>query len=318
MNERQVHKFVQRYLEATGCTILEKSPAHFKVKLSPAADRALTNRPYYWSFVDRTGAEPETMSMLFVTDRSKYDAIEAEDEAKQQAAQSGNSSDKLSPAAEAALGRSFGFVHGTMNTIRMPREEMYFGSRRLDQLFAASQAGGSYVYLFQEPERKPALPYDSTPYTAWLGVNLRLEFACDRKREELHSFGVSLATGQCVEKFHDRLLDLKMTPKLPPNVHVTKNGISLGKAVSIIEQTMERKLKQYDYEWAVQASKRLDDELARIKHYYEPLIETATEEHKPSIMEQYNQRQAEIRWQFEPRVTASAVNCGIFHLAGID
>jgi len=317
MNDRQVHKFVQRFLEATDCTILEKSPAHFKVKLSPYADRSLTNRPYYWSFVDRTGAEPETMSMLLVTDRTKYDALEAANEAQQEA-QAAEAAPSLSSAAEAALGRSFGFVHGTMNTIRMPREEMFFGSRRLDQLFAASQAGGSYVYLFQEPERKHALPHDSTPYTAWLGVNMKVEFACDRKREELHSFGVSLASGQCVERFHDRLLDLKMTPKLPPNVHVTKNGISLGKAASAIEQTLERKLKQYDYGWAVQANEQLDEELARIRHYYEPLIQSALEEQKPAIMEQFDKRQAEIRWQFEPRVTASAVNCGIFHLAGID
>lgn len=321
MNERQVHRYVQRFLDAMDCTILEKSPAHFKVKLSPAADRALTNRPYYWSFVDRTGAEPETMSMLLVTDREKYEAAEAAEQQKQQQAQQqlkSNPADPLASAADAALARSFGFVHGEVNTIRMPREEMHFGSRRLDQLFDASQAAGSYVYLFQEPERKHLLPYDSTPYTAWLGVNLKVEFASDRKREELYSFGVSLASGQCVERFHDRLLELKMTPKLPPNVHITKNGLSLGKALSTIEQTVERKLKGQDYSWAAQARERLDEELSRIQNYYEPLIASALEENKPAIAEQYEKRQAEIRWQYEPRVTASAINCGIFHLAGID
>ncbi|MBD3918577.1 hypothetical protein H8B09_07430 [Paenibacillus sp. PR3] len=321
MNERQVHRYVQRFLDAMDCTVLEKSPAHFKVKLSPAADRALTNRPYYWSFVDRTGAEPETMSMLLVTDRTKFDAAEAAAEAQKQAQQQQpkpNSDDPLSSAAEAALARSFGFVHGEVNAIRMPREELHFGSRRLDQLFDASQAGGSYVYLFQEPERKHLLPYDSTPYTAWLGVNMKVEFASDRKREELYSFGVSLASGQCVERFHDRLLDLKMTPKLPPNVHITKNGLSLGKALSTIEQTIERKLKNQDYSWAAQARERLDEELARIRNYYEPLIAAAIVENIPAITEQYEKRQAEIRWQYEPRVTATAINCGIFHLAGID
>jgi hypothetical protein len=320
MNERQVHRFVHRFLDAMDCSILEKSPAHFKVKLSPAADRALTNRPYYWSFVDRTGVEPETMSMLFVTDRAKYDAAEEAALAKQQAQQppKPNPDNPTASAADAALARSFGFIHGEVNTIRMPREEMHFGSRRLDQLFDASQAGGSYVFLFQEPERKHMLPYDSTPYTAWLGVNLKIEFACDRKREELYSFGVSLASGQCVERFQERLLELKMTPKLPPNVHITKNGLSLGKALSTIEQTIERKLKQQDYSWAAQARERLDEELGRIQNYYEPLIASAIEENKAAIAEQYDKRQAEIRWQYEPRVTASAINCGIFHLAGIE
>lgn len=48
----------------------------FHGKVVSLADRELTNRPYYWSFVDRIGGEPETMTYLFVTDKNKYDAAE--------------------------------------------------------------------------------------------------------------------------------------------------------------------------------------------------------------------------------------------------
>ncbi|MCY9739798.1 YqhG family protein, partial [Paenibacillus thiaminolyticus] len=68
MNTEQVRDYVLRYLEATDCHILEKSPAHVTVKLSERADRVLTNRPYYWGFIDRTGAEAETMRFTFVFD----------------------------------------------------------------------------------------------------------------------------------------------------------------------------------------------------------------------------------------------------------
>lgn len=399
MNEKQVHKFVQRYLEATECQVLEKSPCHFTVKLSPDADRELTNRPYYWSFVDRTNAAPETMTYLLVTDREKYDAGQAgtlpaqqrvplpgsggagaagnaagaagstdaaafngaassvrpdagitsaaanaspaapvnaagaasatpESSATGAAAEGANSSGgaagagtSQAAAADAALGRSLGFVHGSLNQtgLRIPREEMYFGSRKLDQLFGAAKSKGSYVFLFQEPERGAASPYSSTPYTAWLGINMRVEFACDRKREEIHSFGISLATGHCTEQFHDRASRLRLTPRLPANIHLAKNGLSFNKALSIMEQTLERKLKSYDYEWAGAATERLEEELERIRLYYEPLIEhAADDELKQSVHDQYEQRQAEIRWQYEPRVTASAINCGIFHLEGIE
>lgn len=314
MNAKQVHKFIHRYLEATDCSIIEKSPAHFTAKLSPEADRELTNRPYYWSFVDRVGAEPETMTFLFVTDKEKYDAARQ----KEQAPAADVRPDGQAAAADAALARSFGFINSSINVPRIPREDMYFGSRKLEQLFSAAKSKGSFVYLFQEPDKRGGNPFNSTPYTAWLGVNMRVEFACDRKREEIHSFGVSLATGQCVDGFHNRLLNLRLTPRLPANVHVTKNGISMGKAQTIVEQTLERKLKAYDYKWAADASARLDEELDRIRAYYEPLIQHALDENKPSIQEQYEQRQAEIRWQYEPRVTASAINCGIFHLEGIE
>ncbi|MDQ0059323.1 YqhG family protein [Paenibacillus harenae] len=316
MNEKQVHKFVNRYLDATECSILEKSPAHFTVKLSPNADRELTNRPYYWSFVDRMGTEPETMTYLLVTDKQKYEAMANENEAasKARAAES-----EMDQATNAALNRSLGFVHGSLAAgVRVPREDLYFGSRKLEQLFDAAKTKGSFVYLFQEMDKKSPHPYSSSPYTAWLGVNMRVEFACDRKREEIHCFGVSLATGLCVEQFHDRLLNMKLSPRLPSNVHITRNGLSYNKALNIVEAALERKLKSYDYGWAGDASARLEEELARIKGYYEPLVSNAPGESKAAIEEQFAQRQAEIRWQFEPRVTASAINCGIFHLEGID
>ncbi|MFD1776263.1 YqhG family protein [Paenibacillus rhizophilus] len=77
MTPQQVQKHVMDYLEATECQVIEKSPAHVTVKLSPRADQMLTDRPYYWGFVERTGAEPQTLSFTFVFDPEKYDAANA-------------------------------------------------------------------------------------------------------------------------------------------------------------------------------------------------------------------------------------------------
>ncbi|WP_314000800.1 YqhG family protein [uncultured Paenibacillus sp.] len=315
MNAKQVHKFVERYLEATGCAVLERSPAHFKVKLSPAADRALTNRPYYWSFVDRVGAEPETMSFLFVTDAAKYEEIEAVSVPPQQQ-QPGP--DSVETGVNAALIRSFGHVNASAIGARMPRENLYYGSGRMNQLFDTVRQNGKFVYLFQQPDAKAAHPFDSAAYTPWLGINVKVGFECDRKREELHSYGVSLATGVCVDRFYDRLLGLRMTPRLPPNVHVAKSGLTLGKAAAIAEAALERRLKHYDYGWAEEAAARLADELRQLGAYYEPMLKHAEEEQREAISRQYENRKAEIVWQLQPRVTASVINCGVFHLAGIE
>ncbi|OXM16830.1 YqhG family protein [Paenibacillus herberti] len=316
MNDKQVQRFLTKYIEATGCHIVEKSPAHMTVKLSPAADRELTNRPYYWSYVDRAGVEPETMTYLFVTDGQRYDEqqlrqAEAETEA---AAELG----EMEQAAQSALSRSIGFVHGSITGVRTPREDLYFGSRKLDQLFEAARVGGSYVYLFQEPERRSLNPFDSIAYTAWLGVNLRVEFACDMKREEIHSYGISLATGNIQENFHDRLAALRLTPKLPANVHTARNGLTLARALTVVETHLERKLRAADFKWAEGAARRLDEELVILAHYYEKMLESAEEEQREAIATQYENRKEEIRWQYEPRVTVSAINCGVFHLEGID
>ncbi|WP_246188078.1 YqhG family protein [Paenibacillus tengchongensis] len=74
LDARQVRQQVLDYLEATECSLIEVSPLHVTVKLSPRADKMLTDRPYYWSFVERTGADPETLSFSFVFDPESYDA----------------------------------------------------------------------------------------------------------------------------------------------------------------------------------------------------------------------------------------------------
>ncbi|WP_028559964.1 YqhG family protein [Paenibacillus pinihumi] len=325
MNQKQVHRYLQQYLEATNCHVIEKSPAHFTVKLSPEADRILTNRPYYWSFVDRTGAEPETMSFLFVTDKEKYDAQANQDPGSEPSqttttapAATAQTAGQMNNQVNQALARSYGIVPTQVLAMnRIPRDDVHFGSKRLKQLFAAAQDQGSYVYLFQEPDSRSRNPFDSTPYTPWLGINVKVEFQCDRKREELYSFGVSMATGNCVEQFHQQLNSLKMTPRLPANVHIAPAGISLKKAVQTVEAALERKLKAQSYEWAEEAQKRLEEEQGIVRHYYDKLLSSAAEEQKEAIQSQYDSRKGEIDWQFRPRVTASAINCGIFHLAGI-
>src|SRR5690606_11519756 len=154
-------------------------------------------------------------------------------------------------------------------------------------------------------------PLDSKAYTAWLGINYRVEYCCDRKKEELYSLGISLVTGYVTEHFYDSVSQKKLTPKLPPNVHVAKQAITYTKAVQLAEQYIERKLKQFDYSWAKEANMRLEEELARINHYYEPLLQQQDleEEKLAAIKQQFEQRKDEIRWQFEPRIQVTVTNC---------
>ncbi|MFD2116262.1 YqhG family protein [Paenibacillus yanchengensis] len=320
MNEKMIHHYVGRYLEATNCSIIEKDNNHFIVKLSKEADMALTNRPYYWSFVERADVEPETMSFLFVTNVEEYEQAQADKNAQiehhnfqSEAAQELG----VSPA-DAALARTMGFVQPTVNVRQFPRENLYFGAAKLEQIFAATNKNGSYVCLFEQPASRSNHPLESTAYTTWLGVNLKIEFISDQKKEDIYSFGVSLITGHCMEDFHSLLLTKKMSMQLPANIHVAKNGINFNRALQIIEQQMERKLKALDYQWAEQATERLEEELQLISTYYDKMLEQTDEEERPAIMEQFEQRKAEIRSQYSPRVTASAINCGLFHLRGID
>lgn len=308
MNGKQVQKYVLRYLEATNCHIIEKQPAFVTVKLSPQADRALTNRSYYWSFVERTGVPPETMTFKFIFDRAGMTA-------PSQAATKPSGLQSAEGTPDSILGRYFGVTPtAPVGAGRIPQDDVTYGSSRLEQIFQAAKAGGSFVLLFEEPKSLARGDKQSYPYGTWLGINYKVEFQCDMKRDELHSLAISLVTGDIVEQFHDRILMKKMTPRLPVNVYVTRTLLTLPRAMAKLEAHLEKKLAAYDRTWAREAQERLNDELHRIDAYYGDLIKSAEEDKKSEIEEQFNNRKAEIEWQYKPRIAVSAAGCGIFHL----
>jgi hypothetical protein len=69
LNEAQIEQYLVDWCAAFGCTILEIADGSLTVKLSNEADQRLTNRPYYWMFVERTETPPEPMTMQWLVRR---------------------------------------------------------------------------------------------------------------------------------------------------------------------------------------------------------------------------------------------------------
>ena len=293
MNAEQVRSFVMRYLEASGCRILDESPAHATVKLSPEADKALTNRPYYWGFVERTGAEPETVTMMFVFDP-----------------------DRAPPPPLPGPGAP-----------RMPRETVAFGSRMLSRLFDVVRQCGRFVQLYEEipVRRETRVRHDGLqPLGTVAVVNYKIEYVCDMKRNELVSLAIDLNSGRILENAMERLAGRRWTPKLPPDAYVAAPRLSLARALDELEMWLKTRLKQSDCRWAAEAYARWLDETARVDAYYAELADDAVnrkrgeEQQTPEddASEQYERRKAEIDRQYKPRIDVRAVNAGLFHPAG--
>jgi hypothetical protein len=324
LNTEQIRTFVHRYLESTGCTVLEKHPAYVTVKLSPEADRELTGRSYYWNFVDRTGAEPETMTFTFVFDPEAAPApaqgrpavgvpVPAGAGAGAGAHPQGQGAPGTS---DSILGRYFG-VTPTGFGQRVPREELTFGSRRLEQIFATVKARGRYVQMFEE---RPSSTFSRSPmlYRSWLCINFKVELLCDMKRDEIHSLAIDLTNGQITDGFYPMLQSKQLTPALPHQVLLSQHRLSLEQAALQLEHHLEQRILQYDHCWADEAHVRLQDELLRVDQYYRDAYFAAEPEHKPAVQEQHHNRRGEIEWQYRPRICVSVMNCGLFHLAAND
>lgn len=311
MNQRDVADFCERYMLATGSLIAEKSPAHMKVKLSPEADKDLTGRHYYWGFVERTGAEPETMSFVFVFDQEAHEAAKPTE--KKPSPSPASAAAPVPDAGDSILGRYFGIAPAAPPG-RLPEEQLAFGHKRLEQMIASAHARGSYLQLFELPP--PAAPgaLGASAYATWLGVNYKVSFTCDMKREELYSLGIHMRTGEIVERFHERVSGRLLVPHLPANTLV-RETITLERAVADLEGYIERKLSVGDYRWAEDALGRLAAEQARVDEYFGERLKTAAEDSEREQLEATAARQKEeLERQYYPYVEVAPINCGWFHL----
>jgi hypothetical protein len=305
MSPDQVQKHMMTYLEATECQIIEKSPYHITVKLSPKADKQLTNRPYYWGFVERTGVAPETLSYTFVFDPERYSVPDV----KPALIANG-------PQQESILSRYFGVTPTVprMGPGRIQREDVNYGSQRLQQIWDAAKREGSSVYLFEQPGDLQRRALFSAAYEPWLAVCFKVEMTCDVKKEQLHFMAISMLSGVITEDFRHQLADRNLSPRIPENVHINPAELSLSVAAERLQSYLISMLRELDYQWADQAQDRLKDELAIIDAYYEHMMNDSDEEKNNHIREQYTARCSEMAWQYEPKVKVSAITCGLFHL----
>ncbi|UQZ36112.1 hypothetical protein C2I18_22825 [Paenibacillus sp. PK3_47] len=351
LTPQQVRQQVMDYLETTECSIIESSPLHVTVKLSPRADRMLTDRPYYWGFVERTGAPPETLSFTFVFDPEKYDSLAAQPPAaravgvNQPAAgnlPSGTGASAVEAGADMAanapagaqppkgaapaggagnaqdgiLARYFGIVPALprIGPGMIRREDVIYGSKRLRQIWSAARDEGKCLQLFENPGERQRTTLFSAAYEPWLGVCYKVEMTCDLKREELHFIGISLTSGRILPDFGERLDALELTPRLPENIHIQPYEMSVKTGADRLEAYLTSQLAGLDYSWAEEARERLALELSIVDIYYEELLKEPDEEKKLAIEEQYNRRRKETAWQYEPQIAVSAITYGLFHL----
>jgi hypothetical protein len=73
MNQDQMYQYVEKYLVAQECEIITKDPAYIQTQLTVEVDKDIANRPYYWMFVERTGAEPQPLQLTLIFDQEKVD-----------------------------------------------------------------------------------------------------------------------------------------------------------------------------------------------------------------------------------------------------
>jgi hypothetical protein len=183
----------------------------------------------------------------------------------------------------------------------MKGETIHFGSPRLHQIFDSTKNLASYIRLYENHRH----PSNQTPLLPWLCMNVKISYQCDRKRDIFKSIGLQLINGQMVEDFHERLLKIPLTPKIPDYSFTLSPLVKPKSGMSRIETYLKSVIEEDDHSWAEDARKRWDQDLQLLDHFYEDLEEEN---------ESYETEKIALKEQYEPKINISFINGGLFYL----
>ncbi|MBT2754756.1 YqhG family protein [Mesobacillus foraminis] len=181
-------------------------------------------------------------------------------------------------------------------------ENIHFGSPRLHQIFESTKRLAGYIRLY---ENKEGAMGSQIPLLPWLCVNMKISYQCDRKRDVYKSIGLQLINGRMVTDFHDLLLKIPLTPKIPDYAFTLSPLIMPKSGMARIESLLRTLIAEEDHSWANDARIRWKKDLDLLKHFYEDSDEKN---------ESYEIEQRALKDQFEPKIHISIINGGLFYL----
>lgn len=182
-------------------------------------------------------------------------------------------------------------------------EFIHFGSPRLHQIFKSTHKFGRFIRLFENVTQASTT---NIPLQPWLGINMKVSYQCDRKRDQLFSLGLHLINGTIIANFQTYLEKLSLTPKIPDYCFTISPLIKPRSGFKRIEQYIQAQIEDDDHSWADEAQKRWQEDLILLEHFYENL------DKKPECYE--IEKQA-LQNQYEPKITIQMINGGLFYLS---
>lgn len=181
-------------------------------------------------------------------------------------------------------------------------EFVHFGSPRLHQIFSSTRKLAPYIRLYHHAEQKTT---SSSPLAPWIGVNMKVSYQCDLKRDRFLSLGLHLINGTIVTDFHDQLDALVLTPKIPDFCYTLAPMIKPLSGLRRLEAFIQQGIQSEEHQWAALANERWQDNQKLLDHFYED------EEEKPTA---YSKEKVALKELYEPKITIQIINGGLFYL----
>lgn len=71
MLQKEIHQYLECFFTENDCQVQENQPGYLTVQLTVDMDKELMNRPFYWTYIEKTGGVANPMQITFITDPEK-------------------------------------------------------------------------------------------------------------------------------------------------------------------------------------------------------------------------------------------------------
>lgn len=283
--------FCDQYFQSVGAPLIREANGYREYELPRHIDKELTDRPYYWLWVEQTNqAVPPTVLRLAFSET----ALQRENERLRAEALSQQDETSMTE-----VDRMF---------FRPPTAELVtLGSFRLEKIFDSVEKHGQYacVAVVPPPTRRLSAASRATGASAqwvpWLMMNALVSYRCDSIQQEWRSLGICLENGQIVERFLSSIAQLPFT-HVPSDALLSDRTLTLQTALHKAQVYLERHIHKQPTAWAEAAKERLSREKRQLETYYESLLPDMQSDERQLVHAEMTSKLRQLQERTEPRV----------------
>jgi hypothetical protein len=272
-------QFCDTYFQAVGADTTYEAEFYREYRLPRDVDKELTDRPFYWMWVEKTNQDvpPSTLRLAF------HPSVVDRENARLKAI-----------AFESIEYQNLPDIQ--KRYFKPPTAELLtLGSFRLDKLFTSVDKRGAFACV------APAKRLPNTRFAPWLMVNALVSNRCDSVEQELVSIGVCLVTGQVVERFYDIVKNIEMTD-IHPDALLQNRRLSIPEGLEKVRSHLEHIILRRPTDWAYDAALRLEQELRQIGTYYNSILPDIPDAERPVVEAERDRKESELIRRAAPRV----------------
>lgn len=267
--------FVDAYFGAVGATTLVKHAAYREYELPRDVDKELTDRPYYWMWVERTAQEvkPTVLRLAFSDEAATRENSRLREKALAEL-------EKRNPT---DIERMY---------FRPPTTELIqLGSFRLDRIMTSLDTRGRFACVKAKSTAATWIP--------WLIVNAVISYRCDLIEQAFHSIGCCLANGQLVDQFTDKIARIEMEHSTPHEL-LKSTKLSIDQAFQRIRSHLEYTVSKRPLDWAATARDRFNHEIKQTRTYYASILHEAKPDELPLIEAEQRRKELALQERMQP------------------